>query len=161
MKVQNNSLKQKLTTIYLSFFYVGFFPKAPGTAGSLATIPLLYLLAIKPLSLVTFVILLISITALTCWLTDKMQRDMQLHDPQWIVIDEVLGMLTGWLFIYPSTSWEDLLALFILFRFFDIIKIWPASDFDKMTHGCGTILDDIISGIFAGFALLGGKFFLN
>lgn len=161
MKEQSNSLKQKITVFYLSFFYTGFFPKAPGTFGSLMTIPLIYLLAIEPVSLLVFILTLFFITVLTCIITDKTQREMNLHDPQWIVIDEVLGMLTGWLFIYPLVSVEYIVALFVLFRFFDILKFWPASYFDKMTHGAGTILDDIISGIFTGLLLLIGKFFLN
>jgi phosphatidylglycerophosphatase A len=160
MKEQNNSYKHKLVVAYLSFFYSGFSPKAPGTVGSLATLPLIYLLAIRPIPLSFFITLLIIITLLTCWVTDKTQKSMQVHDPQWIVIDEVLGMLTGWLFIYPLIDWKEILALFIFFRFFDIIKIWPASYFDRIQHGAGTILDDIISGIYAGFAILLGKFFL-
>jgi phosphatidylglycerophosphatase A len=72
------------------------------------------------------------------------------HDPQWIVIDEVLGMTTAWLFI-QNHNLLHLSILFALFRFFDIVKIWPASFFDKkIEHGAGTILDDIVSGIYAG-----------
>ena len=50
----------------------------------------------------------------------------------------------------------------LIFRVFDIFKIWPATYFDKkVTHGSGTILDDIISGVFAGIVILIGKYFLD
>ena len=88
------------------------------------------------------------------------QKKYQLHDPGWIVIDEVLGIAVTWLFIAGYT-WLDYLLIFAFFRFFDIVKIWPASYFDKkVKHGAGTIIDDIISGIFAGLLYLGVHHFL-
>lgn len=159
MKLPNN-LQHNFTTIYLSFFYVGFAPKAPGTFGSVATLPLIYLLSIFKLNLLFLVSAIIIVTICTCVLTEKLQKQLHLHDPQWIVIDEVLGMLTTWLFIYPSFTLSDAIAILVLFRFFDIIKIWPASFFDRLHHGSGTILDDIISGIYAGILLFIGKFCL-
>ena len=82
------------------------------------------------------------------------QKQLELHDPQWIVVDEVLGMATAWLFIQEFTILH-LSIIFGLFRFFDIIKFWPASYLDKQVdHGAGTILDDIVSGIYAGAAYL-------
>lgn len=80
---------------------------------------------------------------------------MNLFDPSWIVVDEVLGMITAWLF-FPIWNWPYIISLFILFRFFDIIKIWPANWVDhKLKNGAGTIFDDIISGLYVG-----GIFFL-
>ena len=155
------TLTDKLSIIFLSFFYVGYLPKAPGTFGSIASLPLLYALSFININIYYFILILVISTILTCLITDSIQKKMSLHDPQWIVADEVLGMLTTWIFIYPSLSFYDSIAILILFRFFDIVKIWPASYFDKMHHGSGTILDDIISGIYAGLALLLGKYCLN
>ena len=136
-------------------------PKAPGTWGSLATLPILW--GLSALNFPNFIIIpfLIFATAGTCFLTEVVQKKYDLHDPQWIVIDEVLGMLTTWLFLLNAPSWHLFIA-FALFRLFDIVKIWPASWFDqKLKHGAGTILDDIISGIYAGVAyLLLAKFVL-
>jgi phosphatidylglycerophosphatase A len=85
---------------------------------------------------------------------ESVQKELKLHDPQWIVIDEVLGMTTAWLFI-RTHNLLHLMIIFILFRFFDIVKIWPASYFDqKVHHGAGTILDDIVSGVYAGLIYL-------
>jgi phosphatidylglycerophosphatase A len=161
MKEQSNTVAQKFAVGYLSFFYTGFFPKAPGTFGSLATIPLIYLLYSLQLNLYLFLAFLIIATIITCIITESIQKSKGLHDPQWIVIDEVLGMLTTWCFIFNQFDWVTISILFALFRFFDIIKFWPASYFDKLTHGSGTILDDIVSGIYAGLSLLGVQFLLD
>lgn len=136
--------------LLLSFLGTGFFPKAPGTAGTLATIPILYFLGLHNITISIFLPILITLTVLICFLTDSVQKKYKVHDPSWIVIDESLGIATAWLFCLNSNL-KDLAILFVLFRFFDIVKIWPASYFDKKVyHGAGTILDDIISGVYAG-----------
>ena len=150
--------------LFLSFMGVGFLPKAPGTWGSLATIPFLYLLGLYKLPFVFYIPFLLIATVGACFIADVVQRKLDVHDPGWIVVDEVLGMFVTWLF-FPSASLIHLTLIFVLFRGFDIFKVWPATWFDKeMTHGAGTILDDIISGIYAGviYLLLISNFsFLN
>ena len=159
MKDQN-TIGHRALICYLSFFYTGYTPKVPGTAGSIASLPLLLLISIAKPPIILFIISLILITVITCIWTHKLQQKLGLHDPQWIVIDEVLGMMTAWLFIYPSFTLTDAIAILVTFRIFDIVKIGPASLFDRLEHGSGTILDDIVSGVFAGFVLLAGKIFL-
>lgn len=156
-KVQNLSLK-KPSILFLSFFGTGFAPFAPGTVGSFATLPLIYLIyfLIKDCEYPQLILLtsIALVTIYTCYLTNKIQKELSLHDPQWIVIDEVLGMLVAWSF-FISNEPIYLLIVFISFRFFDIIKIWPANYFDKKVHhGAGTILDDIVSGLYAGLVSL-------
>jgi phosphatidylglycerophosphatase A len=148
--------------MFLSFFGTGFSPYAPGTVGTLACLPFLALLGELNPPVIFFIPLLTISTILSCFIADMTQKKYQIHDPGWIVIDEVLGMTTAWLFIAEHNSLH-LFILFCLFRFFDIIKFWPASYFDKdMKHGAGTILDDIVSGFFAGFVYLGiNHFFLS
>lgn len=69
-------------------------------------------------------------------------------------MDEVIGMLVTWAFVFPSTDPLDIFLVFIIFRVFDIKKIWPATYFDKqVTHGFGTIFDDVISAIYAGLVV--------
>jgi phosphatidylglycerophosphatase A len=81
--------------------------------------------------------------------TQKVQVKFGLHDPQWIVIDEVIGMLITWSFVM-SVEFHTLFLVFAAFRVFDIVKIWPASYFDRLHHGFGTITDDVFSAIYAG-----------
>ncbi len=162
MKDQNIKLSHKLSLIFLSFFGTGYSPKAPGTVGSLATIPLIILFSYLNFSFLTVAIITIVLFIAACLITEKIQKQLNIHDPGWIVMDEVIGMLITWLFIFPSITILDLSLVFIIFRVFDIFKIYPASWFDKkVNHGLGTIADDVISAFYAGLTLLGVKYFLT
>ena len=154
MNEANRPSLKRLDILFLSFFGVGFLPKAPGTWGTLATLPFLYVLGTFNPPYVLFIPFILILTAISSFIADIVQKKFNLHDPQFIVIDEVLGMTTAWLFIQKHNLLH-LFILFVLFRFFDIIKVWPASYFDKeVDHGAGTILDDLVSGIFAGVVYL-------
>ncbi len=155
MKDQNITLFDRLQLIFLSFFGTGYAPKAPGTAGSIATIPLILLLDYLSLSFSAVIVFTLIIFILACFSAQFIQEKFKTHDPGWIVIDEVVGMLITWLFIFPTINWQGLLLVFILFRVFDIFKIFPASWADKkMKSGAGTIIDDVISALYAGIVLL-------
>ena len=159
MKDQKNQGPSTLSVLFLSWFYTGKFPKAPGTMGSLATIPLIYLLHHLQINTYGLIGLIVALYVLAVVVTEKIQKAYHLHDPQWIVIDEVIGMLITWSFV-QTTEFSALFLVFASFRFFDIVKIWPASYFDRLHHGAGTITDDVVSGIFAGvFTSLMLKFF--
>jgi len=149
MKDQNKQTPSFLSVLFLSWFGTGKFPKAPGTIGSLATLPLIYLLSYLNFNIYSLLGLIVILYIAAVTITEKVQKKYHLHDPQWIVIDEVIGMLVTWSFVM-STEWNHLFLVFSLFRFFDIVKIWPASYFDRHPHGMGTITDDVISGIYAG-----------
>lgn len=138
-----------LSVLFLSWFYSGKLPKAPGTMGSLATLPLIYFLHylnFNIYSLIAFITLLFIASVVV---TEQVQKKYGLHDPQWIVIDEVIGMLITWSFV-QTIDFPTLFLVFSFFRLFDIIKVWPASYFDRIHHGFGTITDDVVSGIYAG-----------
>lgn len=146
--------------IFLSFFGLGFAKFAPGTMGTIGALPILILLGkLNVPALFVIPVLIVGIIG-SCVVTEQIQKKYKVHDPGWIVIDEVLGMIVTWLF-FPSTKPIDLIIAFTLFRLFDIFKVWPATYFDKkVKHGAGTILDDIVSGIFAGSAYYIFKTFL-
>ncbi len=143
----------KLFKVYLSWFGSGYLPKAPGTFGTLASLPFIYAWSLpQPTHLNNF--LLITIMTVAAIITAEIiQKASQSHDPQWIVIDEVIGMLITWSIVRPTTLLEWALC-FVVFRILDIFKIWPATYFDKqIKHGAGTILDDVVSGLYAGIFL--------
>ncbi len=153
MNDTTNFNKKRADIFFLSFGWSGFLPKAPGTWGTLFTMPFLYALGLTNSPFFLFLPFIIILTVGSCFIADSVQRDLGTHDPGWIVIDEVIGVFITWLFL-PTAYLPHLVLIFILFRLFDIYKIWPATYFDKkMTHGAGTILDDVISGIYAGIAL--------
>lgn len=148
------------TLLFLSWFYTGKFPKAPGTMGSLATLPLIYLLYALGINIYSLILLIVVLTVAAILVTDRVQKTYHLHDPQWIVIDEVIGMLVTWSFV-RTIDFPVLFLVFSSFRMFDIIKIWPASFFDRQVkHGAGTILDDVISGLYAGIITFFAQKFL-
>jgi phosphatidylglycerophosphatase A len=139
--------------LFLTWFYSGKFPKAPGTAGSLATLPLIFLLHYLKLNIYGLIGFITLLYVVAVFVTQHVQEKFKLHDPQWIVIDEVIGMLITWSFV-RTNDLRDLFLVFLLFRIFDIIKIWPASYFDRLHHGIGTITDDVVSGVYAGIMIM-------
>ncbi|MCB9060356.1 MAG: phosphatidylglycerophosphatase A [Halobacteriovoraceae bacterium] len=146
---------------FLSFLGVGLAPFAPGTFGTLAICPFLYFFDKLHIPTFIFLPILILATFLSCILAERNRKKNNEHDPSWIVIDEVLGMSLSWI-IVGSTNLVGLIILFILFRLFDIFKIGPAKYFDtKVTHGCGVILDDLVSGVYASLIFLILRFFLS
>jgi phosphatidylglycerophosphatase A len=154
MKQDKEPSLKKPEILFLSFFGVGFIKYAPGTFGTIATLPFLHFASLFNAPFFIYIPFLVVLTAGSCFLAEHVQKKYNLHDPQWIVIDEVIGMSITWLFSIQFGI-AHLLLQFVLFRFFDIIKIWPASFFDsKIKHGSGTILDDVVSGIYAGLLYL-------
>ncbi len=77
-------------------------------------------------------------------------------DPSVVVIDEIIGMwitiLVVKIFMYDGSNlfYLPIVLSFLLFRFFDIVKLYPANYFDKLKSGFGIVMDDIVSGIQAG-----------
>ncbi len=127
-------------------FGSGLAPKAPGTFGSLAALPLVLLQSYLSLPLMLAIIVLATLVGF--YLCGKTAEDMQVHDHSSIVWDEVVGMLIT--FIAIPLSVTSLLAGFALFRLFDIVKPWPIRYLDKHVHGgVGIMVDDILAGIFA------------
>ena len=128
-------------------FGSGLAAKMPGTFGTLAALPLVVLLShYASFSVYLAVTILVSIVGI--WICGKTAKDMGVHDDSSIVWDEVAGMLITMLAV--PLSWQTLLAGFVLFRFFDILKPWPISYLDKHVHGgFGIMIDDVLAGIFA------------
>ncbi|MCB1760573.1 MAG: phosphatidylglycerophosphatase A [Gammaproteobacteria bacterium] len=137
----------------------GAAPKAPGTAGTLAAIPLFLLL--QSLSALHYLLLTALLFLLGIWLCERTSRDLGVHDHAGIVWDEWVGLLVT-LWLLPS-GWLWLLGGFLLFRAFDILKPWPIGWLDRrVSGGLGIMLDDLVAGLFAFLllqlcaALLGG-----
>lgn len=126
-------------------FGSGLSPYIPGTIGTLAAIPF-YLLLVSVSPLLLWVAVFIG-TFIGIYLCQKTSDDMQVHDHGSIVWDEFIGFWITMLLV-PVTSWQAILAGFILFRFFDMVKPWPISWFDKKVQGgLGIMLDDVIAGL--------------
>lgn len=135
---------------------VGYFPFAPGTAGSLVGVALVAALGrlhLRPGWLV------VALMAVACclippgvWAAGKAEKFFGRVDPGPVVIDEVLGQIVTFLG-KPQASWQWLLAGFVLFRFFDVVKPFPARRSERLPGGWGIMLDDVIAGVYGLAAL--------
>lgn len=133
-------------------FGSGLAPKAPGTVGTLAAIPL-YLL-MTPLPLLAYVVVTLILSLAGIWLCGKTADDMGVHDHGGIVWDEFCGFLIT--MIAVPVTWYWVLIGFALFRLFDIWKPWPIRFFDKSVHGgWGIMVDDLIAGAMAWAVIQG------
>ena len=145
----------------LAFFistlcYAGYFPKAPGTFGSLVSLPVIFVInynfGFLGLFLVTIIVFIISIFAV------KKVLYYTEHDPSFVVIDEFIGQAVTFLLIADNLKFSKnvipYILGFVLFRLFDITKPFPVSYADKkIKNAFGVILDDIFSCFYATIIL--------
>ena len=133
---------------FLAFgFGSGLSPKAPGTMGTLAALPIWYTAAQLPL--VGYLAVLLAVIAVGPWLCGKTSRDLGVHDHGGIVWDEFAGFLLTMVLVPVSITMA--LLGFALFRLFDIVKPWPIGWLDKHVHGgTGIMLDDLVAALYAG-----------
>lgn len=150
-----------MSCFFATFLYVGLLPVAPGTWGSAAAIPVALLIHWLGGSL-ALAIAAVLITLVGWWATADATRDADNHDPGEIVIDEVAGMFiallpvslgaahsgVGMLQLFPG-----IIAAFLLFRLFDILKPGPVGWADKRNDALGVMLDDVIAGVMAAFGV--------
>ena len=140
----------RLMLLLATNFGLGYSRKAPGTFGTLAGIPAFYVMA--GCNTLTAVLLWCVIFILACHCSTYAGKHFGVVDDGRIVIDELIGYLTTVLLL-PFT-WSSAILAFGLFRFFDIVKIFPASWFDNnMKNGYGVVLDDIVAGVYAAVIL--------
>jgi len=127
-------------------FGSGLSPKAPGTMGTLAAIPLWWLLAQLPLSTYLVVVLIAAVAGIV--ICGRAADRLGVHDHGGIVWDEFVGF---WIAMAAlPVTWQSLILGFVLFRLFDILKPWPISWLDRrVSGGFGIMIDDVIAGIAA------------
>jgi phosphatidylglycerophosphatase A len=124
----------------------GLFPWAPGTAGTLAAVPLYLILS--PLPLPAYLAVLGVMTGIGIWACGRAARDLGSEDPSAIVWDEFAGLLLT--MAGAPQGWPWLLAGFALFRVFDIWKPWPIRWLDRrLPGGLGIMADDLAAGALA------------
>lgn len=150
---------------------VGYLPLAPGTWGSLVGVGLYLLLRVfifpkigtegnqafySPGFLALEVSLIAIITLAGVWAASRTERVLRIKDPGKVVIDEVAGQLIALLPVPLAieTGWPYwLIPAFLLFRFFDIVKPYPARKFESLHGGLGIMADDLVAGVYAALAV--------
>lgn len=127
-------------------FGSGLAPKAPGTFGTLAALPLYWLM--QDLPLITYISIVVLAFIAGIWICQKSAEWLQKDDPSAVVWDEIVGYLVT--MIAAPSGWQWMVLGFVLFRFFDILKPWPINLADKAIHGgLGIMVDDVIAGVFS------------
>ena len=150
---------KNFTKFLVSIFFIGYIKFAPGTWGSLVSLLIMYILFnILVLPLIILIIIFIFIFIISNYLINYFSSITNSHDSKHIVIDELLGVFTIFLFydlIFLYNDTATYILIFLIFRLFDIIKIFPANYFDKhYKNGYGVILDDIIAGLYTVLTLV-------
>ncbi len=153
---------------------VGFLPLAPGTWGSLIGVAVylgfraLFLTILWPLAgrnqlnllhiayaLVALELLAVSVvSAVGTWAATRTEQLSGKKDPGKVVIDEVAGQMLA-LTAMPMEfeSWWTIILAFLLFRFFDIVKPYPARKLESLPAGLGIMADDLVAGVYAAIAV--------
>ena len=132
-----------------SFFGAGYVPLAPGTAGTLAAVPLWWALCTW-LPAWAYLPVTAAVTLTGMIAAQRAGRYYGVADSGHIVIDEVAGYLVTMAFL-PRTAFAAAVG-FVLFRICDVLKPPPARFFDRdprWKNGAGVVLDDIFAGIWA------------
>jgi phosphatidylglycerophosphatase A len=130
---------------------VGYLPLAPGTFGSLVGVGIFWLLvranAANPL---VIIVAILAVTFAGIWAGSRVEQVSGRKDPGKVVVDEVAGQMIA---LFPLTlfaRWSTgaVILSFILFRFFDIVKPYPANRFQDLDGGMGIMFDDLVAGVY-------------
>jgi len=153
MSSVNNNPEAKMPIIKFisTWFYSGLFPKAPGTCGSLAALPFIYVLAWR-YGVWGVAAFAAAVAVIGVYAADVYAKKLGKSDPGQIVVDEVAGQAIT--LLAAGTDIGLFVLGFGLFRLFDIVKPWPVSWADnEVRGGLGIMLDDILAGIIGGAVL--------
>jgi phosphatidylglycerophosphatase A len=141
-------------TLTATFFGAGRLKPGPGTWGSLATVIAWAAIArgLPPPWVVPANVALAALAiAVGIPAATRVARDSGSKDPQVVVIDETAGQLIT--LLGAPLAWKSLLAGFILFRAFDIVKPYPIRELEKLPEGTGIVVDDVAAGLY-GLAVM-------
>jgi phosphatidylglycerophosphatase A len=147
-----NKFRQRVVLFFVTGAGVGYFPRLPGTIGTLVAIP--FSLALNHVAVSNFLLAVLIVVGSifgAIWLSTQGARILQQKDPQFIVIDEIVGFLLA-NFLAPP-RWTALLWSFLLFRFFDIAKVFPTNRLERLPGGAGIVLDDVMAGVYTLISL--------
>jgi phosphatidylglycerophosphatase A len=147
-----NRFREPIVLFIVTGAGAGYSPWLPGTVGTFIAIP--FSLALNRIAESNFLfatVLLSGSIGGAVWLCTKLAGMLKQKDPQFVVIDEIVGFLVA-NFLAPL-SLTGLLWSFALFRFFDISKIFPANRLEQLPRGAGIVLDDVMAGVYTFVSL--------
>jgi phosphatidylglycerophosphatase A len=136
------------TKLFASAVFSGYSPVASGTVGSAVALLFYFIPGFESFTIIGPSILIVFLGGIKAGAAMEKRYG---HDPAEVTIDEVLGMWIS-LLLLPKIIFI-VIAAFFIFRFFDIIKPFPARKFDAMHGGLGIMMDDVIAGIYTNIVL--------
>lgn len=135
-----------ITILLATGFYTGYSPFAPGTIGTIIGIPLGF--SLSGFSTTSQIVVIVLLFLFFSFISGKAEEILNKKDAPSIVCDEILGFLAA-MFLIPYTIF-NIVVMFFLFRFFDILKPFPIRTIDqRLKNGYGIVLDDVIAGVYA------------
>ena len=141
--------------VYATGLWTGFFPVAPGTAGSVLALAIYCWLPVLPLgadgNLGIGSLLLVGVLALLGIPASRRGEEEFGEDGSPIVIDEIIGQWITVMGLVPTPF--VIIAGFLLFRLLDIFKPFPAGRSQTLPCGLGVMADDVISGLYGAVLL--------
>jgi len=141
---------RRLITVLATGCYVGYTPRAPGTAGSILGLGIIWGLADS--SSLLYIMLTVFLLIIGIWVSGRAEIYFG-HDGSQIVIDEIIGVMIT--FVWIPLNAFTLVTGFILFRIMDIAKPFPANRAQKLPGGTGVVADDVIAAVYAHTLLQG------
>jgi phosphatidylglycerophosphatase A len=146
-------MRQRISIIIASAFYIGFIPGAPGTYASIATTLGFLLVFLNSWHIVSSLHLsaVCLITLIGVLTAADASRSSGKEDPSFVVIDEVAGQLLTFLFLPVSAL--NLILGTAAFRLFDIWKPYPIRKLEPLKDGVGIMADDLLAGVYANVLL--------
>lgn len=148
--VNKEAFMDKFYTAIATGFFTGFSSVAPGTVGTLVAIPLYLIVSIFFGSFFTF-LFGIGLIVIGYFAAEFYSSISEEKDPKEVVIDEIAAFYML-LYFAPLGTFSILIKLpilFGLFRFFDIVKLYPANVAEKFEGGLGIMLDDMVAAVYA------------
>ena len=144
-------MKNKFAKIISTILYIGYSKYFPGTIGSLLAIPT-GMLILKIGGVVALLIFIFILTLIALFSIEIYIKEHQSSDPKEIIIDEFIGQLI--VLIFTSFSSLAIFIGFLLFRFFDISKLYPVNKVEKIRGPIGVLADDIVAGLMTCIIIL-------
>ena len=148
-----------LARLIATWFYLGYVPKGPGTAGSIGGLAVAWALHTwAGMKAADLGVLGLIAAFPAIWAADAVAAETGLKDPQIVVVDEVVGQ---WITLGGAArlNWKSWLLALILFRLFDILKPPPVRQLEAVPGGAGIVLDDAMAGIYAALVLFAAGWF--
>ncbi len=123
----------------------GYFPRAPGTAGTL--VGMFFAWMLSPLAPWLYAVTTIVVIVLACWCAQIGRVHFRTDDPPQVVIDEIVACVI--VMAGHPWRWWIVLTAFVAFRLFDIWKPWPVRQAERLPGGIGIVADDLLAAAYA------------